>query len=81
MPVVEPIRPLDVKIQPIMESSTILVDIYGHVVVGLVVLVPTNNKSKLNHTESLLGVCVCVCVSLFNVREDHVIKSRVLKAP
>jgi len=47
MPVVEPIRPLDVKIQPIMESSTILVDIYGHVVVGLAALVPTNNKSKL----------------------------------
>jgi hypothetical protein len=25
--------------------------------------------------------CVCVCVFLFNVRADHVIKSRVLKAP
>jgi hypothetical protein len=26
-------------------------------------------------------VCVCVCVCLFNVRAEHVIKSRVLKAP
>ena len=25
--------------------------------------------------------CVCVCVCLFNVRADHVIGSRVLKAP
>jgi hypothetical protein len=25
--------------------------------------------------------CVCVCVCLFNVRAEHVIKSRVLKAP
>jgi len=24
---------------------------------------------------------VCVCVYLFNVRADHIIKSRVLKAP
>jgi hypothetical protein len=24
-------------------------------------------------------VCVCVCVCLFNVRADHVIKSRVLR--
>jgi hypothetical protein len=26
-------------------------------------------------------VCVCVCVCLFNVRAEHVIRSRVLKAP
>jgi len=25
--------------------------------------------------------CVCVCVYLFNVRTDHVIKSRVLEGP
>ncbi len=26
-------------------------------------------------------MCVCVCVCLFNVRAEHVIKSRVLMAP
>ena len=26
-------------------------------------------------------MCVCVCVCLFNVRAEHVIRSRVLKAP
>jgi len=26
-----------------------------------------------------VGECVCVCVSLFNVRADHVIRSRVLR--
>jgi len=29
----------------------------------------------------LWPLCVCVCVCLFNVRAEHVIKSRVLKAP